>query len=75
MNDKKNVWVVPSAGNWAIKRENSDETIAVVKTQLEAYKEARVIAIEAKVELIVQGRNGQIRFKNSFGNHPRGSKG
>lgn len=75
MSDKKNVWVVPHEKKWAIRFEGDADVSEVFKRQSEAYRKARSLAVEGKLELVVLGRNGQIRVKNSYGNDPRGSKG
>lgn len=66
----KNVWVSPRSNGWAVQREDSDRASKVAPTKAEAERVARDLARNDKVELIVQGRNGQIQEKNSYGNDP-----
>lgn len=70
MSKKKNVWVSPREGGWAVQRENSARASSVHQRKAEAEKEARRLAKEDKVELIIQKRGGQIEHKNSYGNDP-----
>ena len=44
-------------------------------TQAEARARARTVARQAHVELIVHGRDGRIRERDSYGSGPRRSKG
>jgi uncharacterized protein DUF2188 len=68
---KKNVWVSHrDDGSWAVKKEGNQKASALCDTQAEAIEIARQQAKNEKSELIVQGRNGQIRQKDSFGNDP-----
>jgi len=47
----------------------------VHRTQAEAREAAREIARRNKRELFVNGRDGQIRERNTYGQDPRRSKG
>lgn len=71
-----NIHVVPADGNdWAIEVEGSGRSNVHYPSQEEAIREATEQAKRAKVELIIHGRDGQIRERNSFGNDPRDIKG
>ncbi len=59
-----------SDGNWQVKGENNSRATVVTRTQADAIKRARDIAINQKSEVVIHGRNGQIRNKNSYGNDP-----
>ena len=72
---QKNVHVVPKGGNWAVKKENSQRVSKVTSTQKEAIQFAKKIAKNSKTELLIHGKNGQIREKNSYGNDPFPPKG
>lgn len=72
---KKNQHVVPHGKDWAVKGENNEKYTKVLPTQKEAIETARKIAINQESELIVHGKNGQIRQKDSFGNDPENIKG
>jgi len=71
----KNQHVVPNGNQWAVKSAENVKATRVVDTQKEAIKIAREIAINQQSELIVHGKNGQIREKNSYGNDPIKTKG
>jgi hypothetical protein len=47
----------------------------VHQTQAEAISQARGIAQNQQSELLIHGRNGQIRERDSFGNDPYPPKG
>ena len=57
-------------GYWQVQGENNKKATAVTETQREAIAIATEIAKNQKSELIICGRNGEIRRKNSFGNDP-----
>ena len=69
---KKNVHVVPKNGEWAVKTEKSNRVYRIVDTQKEAIQIARNVAVNNQSELLIHGRNGQIREKNTYGkdNYP-----
>ncbi|NDA98907.1 MAG: DUF2188 domain-containing protein, partial [Flavobacteriia bacterium] len=47
----------------------------VTKTQAEAKEIAKQIARNQNSEVIIQGQDGKIREKNSYGNDPKNVKG
>lgn len=67
---KKNQHVIPHNGNWAIRGSNNKKVTKTFLTQSAAISTARNIAINQHSELIVHGKNGRIRQKNSYGNDP-----
>ena len=70
----KNQHVVPcKTGGWNVKGAGNSKKHT--NTQAEAYAYARTISIKQKSELIVHGKNGQIRERNSYGNDPYPPKG
>ena len=71
----KNQHVVPHSSGWAVKSAGSAKATAVHDTQAQAIEQARSIAQNQKSELLVHGRNGQIRARDSFGNDPYPPKG
>jgi len=71
----KNQHVVPNGDRWAVKGAGNERATKIVDTQKEATKVAREIAINQQSELIIHGKNGAIREKNSYGNDPRNIKG
>lgn len=71
---KKNIHIVPSGSRWAVKREGQDTPISQHHTQENADKAGRPIARRDGVEIVIHGRDGQIRDKDSFGNDPHPPK-
>ncbi|GAA0682045.1 DUF2188 domain-containing protein [Clostridium cadaveris] len=73
---KKNQHVTPNGkGNWQVKGAGNSRATATTKTQKEAINIAREIAKNQQSELIIHGKNGRIREKDSYGNDnfpPRG---
>lgn len=71
----KNQWVTTHDGKWAVVGEGNSKATSLHDTQQEAIEAARQIAINQGSELIIQGRDGRIREKNSYGNDPFPPKG
>ncbi len=67
----KNQHVVTTPSGWGVREEGHDRVIEF-KTQKEAIEKARERAMKEKSELIIHGKDGKIRQKNSYGNDPRG---
>lgn len=74
MTKHKNVWIVKHADGWAVKKEGNKRASKVTDTQKEAIKVGKDQAKSEKSELIVQGEDGKIRQKDSFGNDPNPPK-
>lgn len=72
---KKNQHVVPQNGQWAVRGEGNSRVTTTHKTQKEAITEARNRAQNAGSELIIHGRDGKIREKNTYGKDPHPPKG
>ncbi len=68
--------VVPHNGSWAVRGEGNSRATSVHDTQREAVNVAREIARNQGGELLIHGRDGQIRERDSSGNNdpypPRG---
>ena len=75
MASKKDQHVVPHPEGWAIRGAGNSKCTKVFPTQADAIKAARDIAKNQGSELVIHGRNGQIREKNSYGNDPFPPKG
>lgn len=71
----KNQHVVPRGDNWAVRGEDNGKVTSIHSTQREAIEQARNIAQNQKAELFIQGENGRIRERNSYGNDPFPPKG
>ena len=68
--------VVPHPDGWAVRGEGNSRATSVHDTQREAINVAREIARNQGGELLIHGRDGQIRERDSSGNSdpypPRG---
>ena len=71
----KDQHVVPHANGWAVRGAGNVRATTVHQTQAEAISRARGIAQNLQSELLIHGRNGQIRERDSFGNDPYPPKG
>lgn len=70
-----NVWVVCQGGRFTIKEEGRAEALITPASQKIAIQVGRKLARANRSELIIQGKNGRIRAKDSHGNDafpPRG---
>ncbi|EGO2582048.1 MULTISPECIES: DUF2188 domain-containing protein [Enterococcus] len=73
---KKNQHVVPNNnGGWSIKGAGNSKYTAHFETQAKAIEQATKISKNQRSELVIHGKNGQIREKNSYGNDPFPPKG
>ncbi|MGD9994030.1 MAG: DUF2188 domain-containing protein [Salinivirgaceae bacterium] len=72
---RKNFHIVPKGDEWAVKKENSSRASRVVKTQKEAIELGKAQAKKESSELLIHGKNGKIRERNSYGNDPFPPKG
>lgn len=70
----KSVHVVPADEGWAVEIEGKSER-DVHPTQEAAIAAGTERAKRDQVELLIHGRDGQIRERNSFGHDPRNVKG
>lgn len=70
MSSSKNQHVVPYDSLWAVRGEGNSRVTSVHQTQGEAIVAAREIAQNQHSELVIHGRDGRIRDKDSFGNDP-----
>ena len=69
------VHVVPRGGEWVVEREGAAPASSRHRTQAEADGRGRAVARREHVELIVHGRDGRIRERDSYGNDPRRTQG
>ncbi len=75
MSKGKNQHVVPHGSDWAVKGAGNSKATVVTNTQKDANQAATQIAKNQQSEVLIQGRNGQIRERNSFGNDSFPTKG
>ena len=72
----KNQHITPHPdGGWQVKGAGNTKATVRTDTQKEAIDIGREIARNQESELIVHGRNGQIRERDSHGNDPNPPKG
>ena len=68
---KGNKHVTPrSDGTWAVKTAGASRASSTHDRQSEAIKTARKAAKKDGVELVIHGKDGRIREKDSHGNDP-----
>ena len=72
---KPNVHVVPRDSCWAVVREGAERDSSHHATQADAIDAGRNTAQRDRVELLIHGRNGQIRERDSHGSDPYPPKG
>lgn len=65
-----NQHVVPNGNGWQVKAENSIRATKNFTTQKDAIDYAREIAKNQRSELVIHGKNGLIRDKDSYGKDP-----
>lgn len=65
-----NQHIVKRGDQWAIRAENAKRDTRVVDKQAEAIKAGRQIAKNQGSELIIHGRDGRIRARDSYGSDP-----
>lgn len=63
----KNQHVVPSKGGWGVKGAGNERLTSLHETQAQAIQAARQTAINQGSEMLIHGRNGQIRERNTYG--------
>ena len=67
----KNQHVTPhKEGGWQVKGENNTRATVRTDTQAKAIQRAREIARNQESELFINGKNGRIRERDSYGNDP-----
>ncbi len=67
--------IVPHKDGWAVKKGGASRAAAVTETQQEAIDKGIEIAKSQGTELVIHGKDGKIREKNSYGNDPFPPKG
>jgi len=70
----KNQHVVPHDGKWAVRGEGNSRVSSDHRTQSAAINTATKTAKAEKSEVVIHGRDGQIRDKDSYGNDPHPPK-
>lgn len=68
---KPAVHVTPRGGEgWSVRREGNQRATSIEPTQAAAEQVARQIARREHTELLIHGRDGRIRERDSYGNDP-----
>ena len=67
--------VLPSKDGWIVKTAGDSKASGVFEKQNSAIKFGTKIAKNKKTELVVHGRDGRIRERNSYGTDPHPPKG
>ena len=57
-------------GGWQVKGAGNSRATKRTATQAEAIAVARSIAINQNSEILIHGKNGRIRARDSYGNDP-----
>ncbi len=70
-----NQHVVPTRDGWAVRGSGMERATRVFDTQKEAIATARKIATRNGAELLIHGRDGRIREKNTYGRDPHPPRG
>ena len=66
----KDQHVVPHNGRWAVRGEGNERVTSNHDTQREAIEQAREIARNQESELLIHGKDGKIRARDSYGGDP-----
>ena len=66
----RNQHVVPHGRSWAVRGEGNERVTSIHDTQREAVERAREIAGNQRSELLIHGRDGRIRARDSRGRDP-----
>ena len=66
----KNLHVVPRNEGWAIVSEGKSKATSIHDTQAEAIDEARTIAKRLSGQLVIHGRDGRVRDRDSYNPDP-----
>ncbi|MHA3771630.1 DUF2188 domain-containing protein [Verrucomicrobiota bacterium sgz303538] len=66
----KNQHVTRRQDGWAVTGAGNQKATVVKRTQAEAIKAAIPIAKNEKADVIIHGRDGRIRDRDSYGNDP-----
>lgn len=66
----KNQHVVPHQGKWGIRGAGNERLTSIHDTQADAIDTARGMAQNQRSEVVIHGRDGKIRDKDSYGHDP-----
>mgnify|MGYP002780391153 CR=1 FL=1 len=66
----KNQHVVPHPDGWAVRGAGNERVSSIHDTQAQAAAQARATAERQGTEVLIHGRDGRIRERDSYGNDP-----
>lgn len=72
---KKNIHIIKKDKEWIIKKAGNKKASASFDTQKKAIDYGRRIAKKDTVEILIHGKNGKIRERDTYGNDPFPPKG
>lgn len=75
MSTGKNYHVVMREDGWGVPGEGNTRDTSHHETQDAAFKAAREIAKRQGSEVLIHGRDGKLRERNTYGEHPFPPKG
>ena len=75
MSKGRNQHVVPHQDGWAVRGAGNNRASSIHSTQAQAAQAARDTAQQQHTEVLIHGRNGQIRERDSYGHDPYPPKG
>ncbi|WP_028455828.1 DUF2188 domain-containing protein [Chitinilyticum litopenaei] len=70
MANRNNVHIVQRGDKWGTLREGGERASDLYDTQAEAIDAGREMARSGQGELLIHGRDGLIRARDSYGNDP-----
>jgi len=73
--NKGNQHVTQKSNGWAVTGAGNGKATVIVPTQREAIERAKPIASNQGGDVVIHGRDGKIRERNSYGNDPYPPKG
>ncbi|MEN3972237.1 DUF2188 domain-containing protein [Sphingomicrobium sp. XHP0235] len=66
----ENIWCTPHNDGWQVKRAGATRASSVHETQEDAWDEARRMGRADEVEVFLQGEDGKIRERHTYGHDP-----
>lgn len=68
--NSENLHVVPRIDGWAVRSEGSIRATSIHSSQREAIHAARKVAKKTAAQLVIHGRDGRIRERDSYASDP-----